>query len=82
MSLPLDDVTAQALQLSAEDRALLIDRPVGTVLPAPSHLHPAWEAEIARRVADLDAGRTSSIPAEHVFADVRGLIANVDAATP
>ena len=73
MTASLKAVEAAALQLSAEERAELIERLIDTVLPAPP-LHPAWEAEIARRVADMDAGLTECIPAEKVFADLRAMI--------
>jgi len=72
-STSLDEVTAQALKLTAEERAELIERLVDTVLPAPS-LHPAWEVEIARRVAEMDAGLVESIPAEQVFSEMRDMI--------
>ena len=39
-----------------------------------STLHPAWEAEIAWRVADMDAGLTESIPAKDVMAELRAVI--------
>lgn len=70
MSTALEAVEAAALQLSADERAELIDRLVQTLPPTPP-LHPAWEAEIARRVAELDAGLVPSIPAETVFAEMR-----------
>jgi putative addiction module component (TIGR02574 family) len=73
MNASLETVEAAALQLSAAERAELIDRLIDTVLPAPP-LHPAWEAEIARRVAEMDAGLTESIPADQVFAELRGMI--------
>lgn len=73
MSTSLDDVTKQALKLTAEERAELIERLADTVLPAPP-LHPSWEAEIARRVAEMDAGLVESIPAEQVFAEMRDII--------
>ena len=73
MSTTVEDLEAQALKLSKEDRAELIERLISTVVPAPA-LHPAWEAEIARRVEDLDAGRTKLIPGEQVFAEVRAII--------
>ena len=73
MTVTLETVEATALQLSAEERAELIERLIDTVLPAPP-LHPAWEAEIARRVAELDAGLVESIPAEKVFAELRAMI--------
>jgi len=73
MSTSLDDVTAQALKLTAEERAVLIERLAEAGLPAPP-LHPAWEEEIARRLAEMDAGLVESIPAERVFAELRDMI--------
>lgn len=73
MTESLEAVQTAALNLSAEERAELIELLIDTVLPSPP-LHPAWEAEIARRVADLDAGLTQAIPAEQVFAQVRAMI--------
>lgn len=73
MNATLETVEAAALQLSAGERAELIERLIDTVLPPPP-LHPAWEAEIARRVAEMDAGLVEGIPAEQVFAKMRALI--------
>ena len=78
MSATLETVEAAALQLSAEERGELIERLIDTVLPPPP-LHPAWEAEIARRVAEMDAGLVEGIPAEQVFAKMRALIEAHDA---
>ena len=68
MTASLEAVAAAALQLTAEERAELIEHLIDTVSPP---LHPAWEAEIARRVAELDAGLVECIPAEKVFAEMR-----------
>jgi putative addiction module component (TIGR02574 family) len=73
-AISLDGVTADAMELSAEERAVLIERLVDTVLPAPP-LHPSWVAEIDRRVADMAAGVTQCVPAEAVVADLRAMIA-------
>lgn len=73
MSDALKAVEAAALALSADERAALIDLLISTVAPAPA-LHAEWEAEIARRVASMDAGLTESIPAEQVFAELRAMI--------
>lgn len=72
MTITLESVESAALELSAEERAELIERLIDTVLPPP--MHPAWEAEIARRVAEMDAGLVESIPADKVLADLRALI--------
>ena len=73
MTASFETVEAAALQLSAEERAELIERLIDTVLPAPP-LHPAWEAEIARRVAELDAGLVECIPGTQVLAELRTMI--------
>ena len=65
--LTLDDVIAQALKLSPEERAKLIETLADTVLHAPP-LHPDWETEIARRVADMDAGRARFIAGDEAMA--------------
>lgn len=78
MTASLETVEAAAMQLSAEERSELIERLIDTVLPAPP-LHPAWGAEIARRVAEMDAGLVEGIPAEQVFAEVRAMIEAHDA---
>jgi putative addiction module component (TIGR02574 family) len=36
----------------------------------PAALSAAWQAEVERRVADVDAGRTQAIPADEVFARI------------
>ena len=73
MTTLLEDAETAALKLSVEVRAELIERLIDTVLPSPP-LHPAWEAEIERRVAEMDAGLTKFIPAEEVMAELRAMI--------
>lgn len=73
MTITLESVEAAALELSAPERAELIERLIDTVLPPPP-LHPAWEAEIARRVAEMDAGAVEGIPGDKVLAEMRALI--------
>lgn len=69
----LEAVAAEALQLTTEQRADLVERLIASIEPRLP-LHPEWEAEIARRIADVDSGRTKAIPGEQVFAEVRALI--------
>ena len=69
----LESIESEALKLSPEERAELIERLIDSVVPAPP-LHPAWAAEIERRLADMDAGRSKAIPADEVLADMRALI--------
>lgn len=72
MTTSLDSVTADALKLSADDRAALIERLADSVLPAPPL--PSWDAEMARRLAELDAGTVASVPIAQVLAQARALI--------
>lgn len=67
MSATLEAVITQAMKLTPEERAELIETLADSVLPAPP-LHPDWAAEIARRVAEMDAGRTRFIPADEAMA--------------
>ena len=65
-----DEIRAAALQLPEDERLAL-----ATELLGPSDfdedVEAAWGAEIAQRLADMDAGRVQMIPAEEVFASLR-----------
>lgn len=67
MTLTLDAVLADAMKLTPQERAELAEALADSVLPAPP-LHPDWEVEIARRVADMDAGRTRFIASDEALA--------------
>lgn len=73
MTPTLKAVETAALALSAAERAELIERLADSVLPI-TPLHPAWEPEIRRRLADLDSGRTKAIAAEEVFAEMHAMV--------
>jgi putative addiction module component (TIGR02574 family) len=79
MGAMLDELEAQAMQLPLRERSELAHRllvsldgePDGT----PEEIAQAWDEEIARRVADMEAGRTKWIPAEEVFKNIDAMIA-------
>jgi putative addiction module component (TIGR02574 family) len=73
MSPTLEKLAAEAMKLSPEERAHLADLLWASAKPA-AEVEAAWEAEIERRIADLEAGRTEAIPAERVLAEVRAMI--------
>ena len=79
MSAILEDLKARALKLSPHDRDDLIRTLIASIDGDPEDasdaIAQAWDEEIARRVADLEAGNTNGIPAEHVFAEIRAMIA-------
>jgi len=63
-------VEAAALELSPEERAQLAQRLLSS-LPRDLEPEAAWDAEIRRRVAELESGALNTTPAEEVFADAR-----------
>ena len=78
MGAMLDELEAQAMQLPLRERSELAHRllasldgePDGT----PEEIAQAWDEEIARRVAEIDAGTAELIPAEQVFAEIDAMI--------
>lgn len=68
-------IEVQAMNLSPDERAALGERLLMSVAPSQA-LHPDWEAEIATRVADMDAGRTHFIGAEEALRHLDAHILN------
>ncbi len=79
MAALLKEIEDQALQLSPQERGELIHRLIvsleGTPEDSPEAITRAWDEEIARRVADMEAGRTEWVPAEEVFKEIDEIIA-------
>ena len=79
----LKEIENQALQLSPPERSELIHRLIvsleGQLQDTPEAIARAWDDEIARRVADMEAGRTEWIPADEVMSRLRGKINAVKA---
>ena len=78
MTMPIQDIEAEALQLPPEERGRLIDRLMQSLEPepedTPENIAKAWDEEIARRIDEMDAGLTKSIPYEQVRAELRAMI--------
>ena len=69
MAADFDTLTQDALALPAEQRITLAHRLLTSVEPEPDpDAEAAWEKEIARRIAQSDAGEVEAIPAANVFA--------------
>lgn len=75
----IEELEAQALKLTPEERSELAHRLIvsleGDPEDTPEAIAKAWDEEIARRVADMEAGRTEWIPAEQVFEEIDKIIA-------
>lgn len=74
----LDELERQAMKLAPRERSELIHRLVasldGEPDGSPEEIAKAWDEEIARRIADMDAGETQWIPAEEVMSRIRNRI--------
>ena len=75
MAVILEELENQALQLSPPERSKLIHRLIVSLdsepTESPEAIAKAWDEEIARRVADMEAGRTQWIHADEVMARLR-----------
>ena len=80
MAAILKEIESQALQLSPRERRELIHRLIVSLdrepEDSPEVIAKAWDEEIARRVADMEAGKTVWIPAEEVFAHLDAKLRN------
>ncbi len=72
MPTPLEELTAQAKTLPPEDRARLVEELLESLEQAPApEVEAAWDREIERRMAEVEAGTADLIPAEDVHAEAR-----------
>jgi len=68
MSRPLEDIAAEAMELSAEGRAALAKQLLDSLgEPTPQEVEQSWVAEASRRYRDLKAGKARSSPSVEVF---------------
>lgn len=78
MNAVFKDLEAQVLALPERERSALMSRlleSLDTVFDdSPEAVARAWDEEIARRIADCDAGRTQGIPLEKVQAEIQLLL--------
>lgn len=74
MAAILKELENQALQLSPQERGELIHRLIisleGPAEDTPEAVAQAWDEEIARRIAEIDAGTAVLIPHEQVLAEI------------
>jgi putative addiction module component (TIGR02574 family) len=71
----IEELSARAKTLPPEDRARLAEELLESLEQDPdSEIEVAWDREIERRVAEVEAGTAKLIPAEEVHAEARRLI--------
>ena len=69
MSMTIEQFKAEAMKFSPEERADLADWLWISATPR-EEVKAAWDAEIARRVAAMDAGETKFVSSEVVMAKI------------
>ena len=67
------ELEAQALQLSAADRAYLADKLLASLSP-DAEIEAAWSAEAERRLVELESGSVVGIPVDVAIARARDAI--------
>lgn len=73
METPFKRLQSESMKLTASERADLADLLWASVAER-SEVDAEWDAELARRVAAIDAGLTASVPADEVLAEARRII--------
>jgi len=72
MPLTVDQITAEAMQLSVSSRAELAEKLVESLeYPEDKDVQRAWATEAIRRRDDVRSGEVQTIPGEQVLAEVR-----------
>ena len=76
MTLTLDQITSEALQLPGSSRAELADQLVASLDVAMDEtIQSAWTAEALRRRDEVRSDLVQTIPGEQVFAEVQTMLA-------
>lgn len=70
----VQELAAKARALPPAERVRLAEEILATVQETGPDVEAAWDDEIRRRIAEIDAGTAKLIPAEEVFAQVRHLL--------
>lgn len=72
MSMTIDQLTTEAMQLPASSRAELAEKLVESLdFTEDDATRAAWAAEAIRRRDDVRSGRVQTIPGEQVMAEIR-----------
>jgi putative addiction module component (TIGR02574 family) len=78
MSLPIDRLTSEILELPSSRRAELAHLIIASLEEEPdedpSEVESAWTEEIERRLAEYRTGAVKPIPSSEVFAEARAML--------
>ena len=75
MSLTVEQLASEAMQLSAASRALLAEKIVESLdLAQTDDIQRLWAEEAIRRRDEVRSGRVQPIPGDQVLAEVRRIV--------
>ena len=69
---PVSELARRARELPPEDRERVVDELAASFTEGSvSEVDPAWDAEIARRLAEIDEGKVELLDGRTVLAEAR-----------
>lgn len=70
MSPEVSDLLKRALALPVDERAALANTLLDSLETASQSVEEAWDEEVSRRMADLEAGRAVTVPWEQLHREL------------
>ena len=70
MPLTYQQIANEAMRLTPEERVDLAEK-LWVSVDSPEEIARAWDIEIERRMAQIDAGEVETLPAEDVLSKLR-----------
>jgi len=74
MSPEVTDLLKRALALSADERAALANTLLDSLETGNESVEEAWDNEVARRMADLKAGKAVTVPWEQLHRELLAMV--------
>ena len=74
MATQLEMLEAEALKLTASERAAFAQRLLASLHPQDIGIEEMWAAEVERRIAEVENGTTQVVPIAEALAQVRATL--------
>jgi putative addiction module component (TIGR02574 family) len=74
MSPEASDLLKRALALSVDERAALANTLLDSIETTNESVEEAWDLEVARRIEDLRAGKTITVPWEQLRRELLAMV--------
>jgi len=74
MSPEISDLLRRALALPADERAALANLLFDTLEGSSESVQEAWDAEVARRIEELKAGKAVTVPWEELHRELLAMV--------